>query len=77
MRENRRYLLVDVDKELIEKAILDYIGILGFAKASPVFISKNIFSVNRQSMDGVKAGLLLAGIRVKKISGTIKGLSLL
>ena len=40
MLENKRYLLLDANasKEEIETAILNYIGVLGWAKASPVFI---------------------------------------
>ena len=37
-RINRRYLFIEGSKEDIEKVILDYIGILGWAKASPFFI---------------------------------------
>lgn len=74
MRENKRYLLVEsADKEKIEKAILDYLGIYGWAKASPVFAGK-ILAVNRQEVNKIKAGLLIAGIKVKKVSGTLKGL---
>ena len=36
----RRYLLISGEKEEIEKTILDYLGILGFGKARPVFIEK-------------------------------------
>jgi len=73
LRENKRYLLVDAGKEEVEKAILDYIGILGWGKSAPVFVGK-ILAVNRKEVDEVKAGLLLAGIKVKKVSGTLKGL---
>ncbi|MCX6748837.1 MAG: hypothetical protein NT076_04500 [Candidatus Pacearchaeota archaeon] len=72
-RENKRYLLVEASKEDVEKAILDYIGILGYSKASPMFVGK-VLAVNRKELDKVKAGLLLAGIQVKKVSGTLKGL---
>lgn len=73
-RENKRYFLVDADREKVEKAILDYVGILGWAKACPMFVSGNVVAVNRQEVDKVKAGLLLAGIQVKRVSGTLKGL---
>ena len=37
----RRYLLLEAkSKKEVEQVILDYIGILGWAKASPYFISK-------------------------------------
>lgn len=76
MREKKRYLLLEnSDKEKVEKAILDYIGILGYAKTSPVFVKENILAVNRKEVDKVKASLLLAGIKVKRVSGTLKGLN--
>lgn len=74
MRENKRYLLVEAGKEEVEKAILDYVGILSYSKAAPVFISGNVLAVNRSEVDKIKAGLLLAGISVKRVSGTLKGL---
>ena len=73
LRENKRYLLIDGKKEEAEKAILDYIGILGFSKAGVMWVG-NILAVNREQINEVKAGLLLAGIKVRKVSGTLKGL---
>jgi RNase P/RNase MRP subunit POP5 len=75
LRENKRYLLLEgnINKEEVEKAILDYIGILGYGKAGVMWMS-NILAVNRKEVDKVKAGLLLAGIKVKRVSGTLKGL---
>ena len=78
-RDNRRYLLIlERDNEKIEKAILDYIGILGFAKSAymPVkgVAGKFIGSVRRESLNEVRASLALAGISVSKVSGTLKGL---
>ena len=75
LRENKRYLLLEgnISKEEAEKAILDYIGILGFSKAGVMWVG-NILAVNREQVNEVKAGLLLAGIKVRKVSGTLKGL---
>jgi len=74
LRENKRYLLIEnANKEEIEKAILDYIGILGYSKAGVSWIGK-ILAVNRKEVDKVKAALLLAGINVKRVSGTLRGL---
>ena len=73
LRENKRYLLTNSSKENVEKAILGYVGILGYGKAAPIFV-KNILGVNRKELEKVKAALLLAGIQVKKVSGTLKGL---
>ena len=75
MRENKRYLLIgNAGRDDIEKAILDYIGILGYAKACQVFVNQNILAVNREEVDKIKAALLLAGIKIRKISGTLRGL---
>lgn len=78
MRDNRRYLIIDGENEKIEKAILDYIGILGFAKAAYVKVDssggKTVGAVRRESLNDVRAALALAGISVEKVSGTLRGL---
>ncbi len=82
MRENKRYLLI-TGKELrknVEKAILDFIGVLGMSKAGLDWIKENkdsaVISVNRQAVDSVRASLAVwpKKIEVKKVSGTLKGL---
>lgn len=82
-REKKRYMLIegrDASKEIIEKTILDYIGILGFAKACPQIVkrSKNklILAVNRSEISKVRASFLLSGkrLQIKKISGSLKKL---
>lgn len=76
----RRYILVDGNRNEIEKAILDYIGILGWSKAAPFFVKKIdkgwILAVDRKELDNVKAGFTVSkdNIQVIKVSGTIKGL---
>ena len=85
LREKKHYLVLVVDakdriesSDRIDSAIHDYLGVLGYSKASPVFISftpeksKAILAVNRKQVNDVKAGLLLAGIRCIGVSGTIK-----
>jgi len=65
-------------KEIIEKAILKYLGVLGYAKSGAIFVKKEknlILAVNRKMLDEVKSALALSNISVKKVSGTIKGLS--
>ncbi len=78
MKIKRRYLLIDsASKEEVEKAILDYIGILGWAKAKPFFVPGNniILAVSRESLNEVRAAFELSGkIKVKRVSGTLKGL---
>jgi RNase P/RNase MRP subunit POP5 len=82
MRENKRYLLVKGEnlRKNIEKAILDFIGILGMSKVGLGWIKTNsnsvIISINREMVDSVRASLCVwpEKIEVKKISGTLKGL---
>jgi RNase P/RNase MRP subunit POP5 len=77
MRERKRYLkLGKCNKERVKKAIMDYIGILGFGKASPQFVKNkdNVLSINRKELDKVKAALEMADIEVIRVSGSLKGL---
>lgn len=79
-RSNKRYLLISADsKEQIEKTILDYIGILGWAKAAPVFVKseKNfILAIERKELQNVRAAFeLCKSLKLIKVSGTLKGLS--
>ena len=81
-RIKRRYLLFsgkDSEKEKIEKVILDYIGVLGFAKTKPVFVNekgKTILAVERKSLNDVRAAFELCkeDIKILRVSGTLKGL---
>ena len=82
MKENKRYLLVSGEnlKGNIEKAILDFIGILGMSKTGLDFIKGDensaIISVNREMVDSVRAALCVSPkkMEVKRVSGTLKGL---
>jgi RNase P/RNase MRP subunit POP5 len=79
-KDNRRYFYTNsTDKDKMEKAILEYIGILGFAESAFVFIKSNegklIGSCLRESLDRVRASLAFKGIKIQKVSGTIAGLS--
>ena len=80
MRENKRYLLVKGKISGVEKAILDFIGVLGVSKAGLQFIKRGndsaIISVNRNSVDHVRASFAVwpERIVVERVSGTIKGL---
>jgi RNase P/RNase MRP subunit POP5 len=73
-RSKKRYFIAKASFEEIEKAILEYLGILGAAKANLIKVSQNIFCCNRESLNEVRASLALAGIKIEKVSGTIKGL---
>jgi RNase P/RNase MRP subunit POP5 len=79
-RENRRYFYMNSnDRAKIEKAILDYIGILGFSKSAFMFVEtpggKLVGSCLRESLENVRASLAFARIKIQKVSGTIKGLT--
>ncbi len=82
MREKKRYMFVrgeDLRKN-IEKAILEFTGVLGLSKTGLEFIKSDrnsaIISVNRESVDSVRASLCVfpREIEVKMVSGTLKGL---
>jgi len=78
MRENKRYLLVrgKNPRQNIEKAILEFIGILGFSKVGLSWVKSEkdtvIISVNREAVDSVRASLAVYSekMTVEKISGT-------
>ena len=82
MRENKRYLLIKGKnlKNNVEKAILEFIGVLGMSKASLSWITKgensSIISVNREMVDSVRAslGVWPEKMTVERVSGTLKGL---
>ena len=82
MREKKRYLLIKGKnpKENIEKAIKDFIGVLGMSKLGFGWIKKEkdsvIISINRKMVDNVRASLAVwpEKMTVKRVSGTLKGL---
>lgn len=82
MREKKRYLLVKGKnpKENIEKAIKDFIGVLGMSKLGLGWIKTGkesaIISINRKMVDSVRASLVVwpEKMTVTKVSGTLKGL---
>ena len=77
-RNKRRYFLVGASNAKVEKAILDYIGVLGFGKSAYMFVkesgTKIIGSCLVKSLEDVRAALAFVGIRIDKVSGTLKGL---
>ena len=83
-KENKRYLLVHGKdlKENVERAILEFSGTFGLAKCGLSFISSDssrdtaVISVNRESLDLVRASLVVfpEKMEVTKVSGTLKGL---
>jgi hypothetical protein len=79
-RDKRRYFLVRASNADVEAAILEYIGVLGFAKAAYMkvvtrdFPGKLVGSCLVKSLEDVRASLAMAGIGIEKVSGTLKGL---
>ncbi len=80
-RERKRYLLIkgkDADKKTIEEVILEFIGVLGYAKSSPQFISQKplILAVNRKSLNLIRASFVSSDkdVQITRVSGSIKGL---
>ena len=70
----RRYILFEGKRDEAEKSLLDYLGLLGWAKASPVFVSDSVVSVERAWDRHARAAFVLASIKVKRVSGTLAGL---
>jgi RNase P/RNase MRP subunit POP5 len=79
-RESKRYLLIkgkDANKKTIEDAILEFIGVLGFAQASPQIVksdkNKLIMAINRGSLEKIRASFLMSGkqLEIVKVSGGI------
>jgi RNase P/RNase MRP subunit POP5 len=86
-REHKRYLLIegkDANKKEIEEAILKFIGILGYAKASPSLVGGEnaakkkgiVLAINRSELEKVRSAFLLSGkdIRILRVSGMINKL---
>ena len=81
-RIKRRYLLIRGSREAIEKAILDYIGILGWARAAPVFLPSGsmwVCAIDRKEVSHVRAALALSSenLEIIRVSGTLQGLRIL
>ena len=78
LREKKRYLFLegDFNKKDVETAILDYLGVLGYAKTGLHFVKKKVIAVNREEVDKVRAALALYPklIKVRKVSGSLKKL---
>ena len=86
LKEKRHYLVIKpqksmnekILKEKIEKIILDFLGIFGYAKAGPLFIETRkdyaLVSILTKYVKEVKAALTLSESRLVcvGVSGTIK-----
>lgn len=78
MRDRKRYFLLKmIPEKKVEKAILKFVGELGYAEANPMFVRKSgflILSINHHMMDKIRTSLALSGINVIRVSGTIEAL---
>ena len=82
-RENKRYLFIkgkDANKETIDNCILEFVGVLGYAEASPKLLKNKkglILAVNYKSVDKIRTCFLMSekDIKIERVSGTIKKLS--
>ena len=83
LKEKRHYLVLITKKneKEIEKALLDFLGILNYARANPMIVEKGktkskfyfILAVTTKYVNAVKAALALTkDIRCVGVSGTIK-----
>lgn len=84
IRENRRYLVISGEgnlENLFKQAILNFLGELGYANASPILIKRQngsiIVSVKREHVNQIRSAVCLSknNLMVKNISGTLKALS--
>jgi RNase P/RNase MRP subunit POP5 len=82
-REKKRYLLIkgkDANKKDIEEVILEFIGVLGYARATPSIVKtaegKVILAVNRGEVDKIRASFLMSekNLEIVRVSGTLKKL---
>jgi RNase P/RNase MRP subunit POP5 len=80
-RENKRYLLLKGNdlKKNVEKAILEFTGILGLSKCGLSFVKNNVICINRKAVDLVRGSFAVfpEKIEVLRVSGTIKGLNII
>ncbi len=79
MRQKKRYLVLDTDdSNLVDAKLLETLGVMGYAKASPKRISieksKVVLLTNPKSLADVKSALALSGIKCIGVSGTLNKL---
>lgn len=83
-RVKRIYVLLEAkNRTEVESTIFEYLGILGWAKVSPVFVEggkregRIILSIDRREVSNIRAAFEGSPTKIKmlKVSGTIKGLT--
>lgn len=79
-REKKRYLLIkgkDISEKSIDDCILEFVGVLGYAEASPQIIKTSkkgiTLSINRGSLEKVRTSFLLSNkdINIERVSGSV------
>ena len=85
-REKKRYLLIsgkNAGRKEIEEILLEYVGVLGYAKISPQFVGgaekkegkagKLILAINRKELDKVRASFAISekDVKIEKVSGSL------
>jgi len=72
--------LVKASSSNVKQALLEYIGVLGLAKSAYMEVNSENFkgytigSCLTKSLVDVRASLGLAGIKIERVSGTLRGL---
>ena len=80
-KEKKRYLLIkgrDASRKIIEEVILEFVGVLGFAEASPQVVKSSrgqiVLAINRGSLDKIRTSFLMSkkDLEIVRVSGTIR-----
>ena len=76
LREKRHYIIIEKAGESgIKNILMDYLGILNYAKAGPKIIAlgnKTAVSIERDFVNAAKTALILSKIKVLRVTGTLK-----
>lgn len=77
LKERRHYIIVKkISEKEIKDILMDYLGIINYAKAGPKIINlqdKVAISIERDFVNLAKTALALSKINVIRVAGTIKG----
>ncbi|MBI3334412.1 hypothetical protein HYZ97_02910 [Candidatus Pacearchaeota archaeon] len=78
-RLKKRYIQTDGSSEAVKHALLEYMGVSGWARAAPQLLPWKkgvVIAIRREMVDEVRAALEISSpaIRVLRVSGTLKGL---
>jgi RNase P/RNase MRP subunit POP5 len=77
LKERRHYVIIaKTESSKIKNILMDYFGIINYAKAGPKLINlgdKIAISIERDFVNLAKTALVLSKVPVIKVTGTIKG----